>query len=167
MFLFLCVLLALGIFLYDRLGLGKSDEELITECVENFTDAYNSGDFEKAIESMDAKTRNTAKAAMSLGEGIFSGYTGYSIKGSDLFSLGVATSGFEELLKIQLINITVVGDSASATGTLNYGDIQIDTNFSFVKEGRGWYIKSISDSVTKKENSMPGDIEKTVQTHLV
>lgn len=145
-FLVLCALIGISVFLYDKMGIGKSDEELIKERVEKFTDAYNSGNFEEAVESMDAKTRNTAKAVMNIGEGLFGGYTGYNIQGSDLFTLGVAISGDDELLKIQLANLSVEGASAMATGVLSYGAVQIEADFSFIKEGRDWYIKNIEET---------------------
>lgn len=143
-FLVLCLVVS-GIILYETMGLGKSDRELIEERIEEFTEAYNTGDYEAVLESLDKKTRNTYKAAMNLGESLFSGYTGYGISGGDLFAMGVGTSGFEDLLKFQMDNLSITGEEALAEGTLNYGEDQMKINIIFVKEGRNWYIKEIGN----------------------
>ena len=32
------------------------------------------------------------------------------------------------------------------TGLLSYGAVQIEADFSFIKEGRDWYIKNIEET---------------------
>lgn len=134
-----------GIILYEKMGLGKNDRELIEDRIEEFTEAYNAGDYEEVLESLDKKTRNTYKAAMNLGESLFSGYTRYGISGGDLFALGVGTSGFEDLLEFQMDDLSIAGDEAWAEGTLNYGEDKMKIKIFFVKEGRTWYIKEIGN----------------------
>ena len=85
--LFLVIaIIAVCVFLFPQ----KSNEEQIEATIENFIKAYNQGDFEKAIEYLDAKSRNAMQGYMNLLEGVLGKYAGFEIDMSDLFSMGSA-----------------------------------------------------------------------------
>ncbi len=117
-----------------------TDEELITERIQEFVTAYNNGDMDTVLECFDAKSRSTLKASIDLIRAFSGGY----IDMSALFSLGVnLTEG--EFMKLEISAIKVT-DSKNATATatmeLQGGGTQTLT-FEMVFENEGWYIHDL------------------------
>lgn len=145
------VLILSGICIFSGCGTAKSDEQLIRERIQDFTEAYNSGDFEEVLESMDAKTRNTYQAAASLGGSLLSGWTGINLEYGDLFALGVGTAGSDALITFQIENIDIADGEATAETQMNYelGAYQTAVSatvvIELVEEKGGWYIRDIHD----------------------
>ncbi len=127
----------------------KTDEELITERIESFVEAYNNGDMEEAIECMDSKSRNALESAMNMANALI-GKTGFDISMGDLFGLAVSMSE-SELLKIDDISITYISDeNADVSAGLSYNDkITGTANFEeqiiikMKKEKSDWFIEDM------------------------
>ena len=128
-------------------GMLKSDEELITERVDMFVFSYNKGDIDNAIECLDAKSRKIINATLNIGEGLFSGLTGFDISVEDLFALGV---GFmtDDPLSMQILDIEFTSEN---TATVELGmtikEVELgeeqsvdDAILYMVKEKGDWYI---------------------------
>lgn len=136
-----------------------TDEDLIRERIDTFCKCYNNGDLDGAVDCLCAKTRNTAKGALKLAEGLGGALFGelglpdLGLSMSDLFGLGVGVMGEDDLLNIRITNIKITGDTAVVTGVMdmNYdldvGDEHVKgpTNeavtIKLVKEDGDWYIK--------------------------
>lgn len=117
-----------------------TDEELITERIQEFVTAYNNGDMDTVLKCFDAKSRSTLLASIDL----ISAFSGGYIDVSALFSLGVnLTEG--EFMKLEISDIKVT-DSKNATATatmeLQGGGTQSLT-FEMVFENEGWYIHDL------------------------
>ena len=140
-----------GMCIFLGCGNAKSDEQLITERIQDFTEAYNSGDFEETLKSMDSKTRNTYQAAVSIGSSLLSDLAGINLDYSDLFAFGVGTVEAEQLITFQIENIDIEGKEAVAETEMAYdlgtdrSTASVKVEFELVKEKGGWYIKDIHD----------------------
>lgn len=124
-------------------GFLKSDEAKIEDRMNAFLSAYNSGDMDGVLESLDAKTRNTYKSVLSVGDTLIS-MTGVSIKNTDLFALGVGLTEGQTLRFIDM-EIDVVSETkATVSATMLYHDLQEsyskNVKFTLVKENGDWYI---------------------------
>lgn len=122
----------------------KSDETMIEDRMNAFVKAYNAGDMEGILACLDAKTRNTYKAALNVGNTLI-GMTGFSVDISDLFSLGIGLVGEGELLTFDNMTISKVSDTqAEISVALYYQDAQSTHSQQFsvamVKEDGDWYI---------------------------
>ena len=125
----------------------KTDEELIEERIETFVEAYNTGDFDGVLESLDAKTRNTVKALFSVSGGIIGGLSGFSFELSDLFSLGVALYD-GEFLQVEISQIELTSDTtAVAAGKMLMQGIPEDIYFYMLKEDEDWFIQDMTDEL--------------------
>ena len=143
--------IAFGIFLLSVVFVvfsvcAKSDETLIEDRVNTFLTAYNSGDMEEVIACFDAKTRNTYKAAMNIGNGLI-GMTGFDVGIADLFGLGVALMSDEDVLKLDDMEISIISDNrAIVQGPLSYRENQKSysgtVKLLLVKENGDWYISN-------------------------
>lgn len=125
----------------------KSDEELIESRINNFLKAYNSGDIDAVLDCLDAKTRNTYKAAMNIGN-VLIGKTGFGFDLSDLFGLGVGLMSEDDILTISDTTINMVDDTkATVDVTLGYkdkmSDMQEKAFFTMIKEDNDWFIKNL------------------------
>lgn len=140
-----------GMCIFSGCGNAKSDEQLITERIQDFTEAYNSGDFEETLKSMDSKTRNTYQAAVSIGSSLLSDLAGINLDYSDLFAFGVGTVEAEQFITFQIENIDIEGKEAVAETEMAYdlgtdrSTASVKVEFELVKEKGGWYIKDIHD----------------------
>lgn len=124
-------------------GFLKSDEQKIEDRMNDFLKSYNAGDMNGVLDSFDAKTRNTYKAAMNVGNSLI-GLTGFGIDMSDMFSLGIALSE-GDALQFDDMQITIVSDTkATVRVTFRYQNIQESytqkAKFTLVKEDNDWYI---------------------------
>lgn len=122
----------------------KSDETLIRERMETFEKAYNAGDMEKVLNCFDARTRNTYKAILNIGNSLI-GKTGVSIDISDMFSLGIALMDEDDVLEFGDMDIVIRSESSAVvTVTMEYGaeseKSEETVTFSMVKEEDDWYI---------------------------
>lgn len=144
-------LIVFGVCILSGCGNAKSDEQLITERIQDFTEAYNSGDFEETLKSMDSKTRNTYQAAASIGSSLLSDLAGINLEYSDLFALGVGTVEADQLITFQIENIDIEGEEAVTEAEMAYdlgtgrSKASVKVEFELVKEKGGWYIKDIHD----------------------
>lgn len=122
----------------------KSDEEMIEDRMNSFLRAYNSGDMQQVLESLDAQTKSKYQSVMNLGNAVI-GLTGFGISISDLFGLGVGLSG-GTVLELEDMEIKIVSDAkAYVTATMNYQGIQESYSqsikFTLVKEYDDWFIR--------------------------
>lgn len=125
----------------------KSDEELIESRINNFIKAYNSGDIDAVLDCLDAKTKNTYKAAMNIGN-VLIGKTGFGISLADLFGISIGIMSEDDVLTISNISISISSDtSATVYVTLGYKDKMSDTQekafFTMIKEDDDWFIKNL------------------------
>jgi len=124
-------------------GFFKSDEDKIEDRMNAFLDAYNAGDINSVLESLDAKTRNTYGAYMNVGNALI-GLSGFGLELSDMFALGVSLSD-GETLSFENMEITMLSDKkASVSAIMCYQGYQ-DTSsqnveFILIKENKDWYI---------------------------
>lgn len=146
---FLAVIMALFLCfsLLSACASPKSDKELIESRINSFLKAYNSGDMDAVLECLDAKTKNTYKAAMNIGN-VLIGKTGFGIKLSDLFGISVGTMSEDDILTISDTTINMVDDTkATVDVTLGYKDKISDTQekafFTMIKEDNDWFIKNL------------------------
>lgn len=152
--LFLVIIMALGCFASCKKYDEPTNEELITERIETFLTAYNTGEMEAVLECLDAKTRNAFQAMLNLIGGIAGGLMGVNIDLSDLFSLGVSiTSG--DFMELEITDITVI-DSANAIAktTMNLPSAVTQTiYFVMIYENSGWYIHDMTDKIGDSINN--------------
>lgn len=145
--LFLAVLMISGCFIScKKEDEAPTDEELITERIETFLTAYNTGDMEAVLECLDAKTRNTFQAMLNLLGGLAGGAAEFDIDLADLFSLGVGiTQG--DFMGLEIMDIKVIdSSSAIATTSMRLTGAGVHTiYFEMVYENNGWYIHDMSD----------------------
>lgn len=128
----------------------KSNEEKINSRIDLFLKAYNSGNMDAVFECLDSKTKNTYKAAMNIGN-TFIGKTGFNIKLSDLFGIGIGTMSDSDVLKISQRDIKILNESlATVNIVLTYEDKISSTIenavFTMIKEDDDWYIKNLESS---------------------
>lgn len=124
-------------------GFLRNDEQQIEDRMNAFLQAYNSGDLSEVLESFDAKTRNTYKSAMNVGNALI-GITGVEINITDLFTLGVALNE-GQILRFDEMEITFLSDTkATVSTTMHYQDMQSaysqKIKFTLTKEDGDWYI---------------------------
>ncbi len=148
--LILIIVMALGCFVscknYDENKAPPTNEELITERIETFLTAYNTGDMEAVLECLDAKTRNAFQAILNMLGGLAGSAAGFDIDLKDLFSLGVSTTQ-GDFMELEITNINVI-DSLSATATTIMKLTGAGTQtiyFEMVYENDGWYIHDMTD----------------------
>ena len=141
----IALLLVIGIvagFAYYG-GYLKTDEQKIEDRMNDFLKAYNSGDFNGALESFDSKTRNTYKSVMNIGNALI-GLTGFGVDVSDLFTLGVSLSE-GDLLQFDELQITFLSDTKATVSTIMYyqgyqESYSKKVQFTLIKEDNDWYI---------------------------
>lgn len=123
-----------------------TDKELIEERINTFLTSYNDGDMDAAMSCLDAKSRNSFKALLSVLETIGGKVAGISIDLSDLFSLGIATKS-GDFMDLKISNIKVSNDkSAVATTSMKLPGSGTKTiYFVMVYEHGGWYISDMTD----------------------
>lgn len=137
--LVLIIVVALGCFA----SCGEKDDlaqKMIIMRINSFSSAYNSGDMDKVLECLDAKSRNTYKATFNLLGGFAGNLVGFDIDLSDLFSLGISTAEGDYM--DLTINGIDVEDSSNATvaATMHLNGVKQKINFIMVYEDDGWYI---------------------------
>lgn len=123
-----------------------TNQELIEQRVELFLTSYNDGDFETVLSCFDAKSRNTLRALFNVLGGVTGSLTGISLDFSDLFSLGVSTTG-EDFMKLQIVSIGMVDSKNAIVSTkMNMPGAGTHTiYFEMVYENDGWYICNMTD----------------------
>lgn len=126
----------------------KSDESMIEARIDEFTTAYNSGDWDGVMKCLDSKTRNTCESLINLSESIGGAAFGVNIKLSDLFSIGVGLIPEDEILRISIVEVIIENEeSATVDANLQFNDSISDTEetvtISMVKENGDWYIKNM------------------------
>lgn len=84
----------------------KSDEELISDRIDSFMKAYNSGDMDGVLDSLSAKTRNTLSSILSIGNSLIGNLTGIGLSLSDMFGLGVGLQA-GDLLTISDVTVDI------------------------------------------------------------
>jgi len=162
--LLLVVIMVFGCFAsckkYDDENEKRSptDTEMITERIETFLKAYNSGDMDKVLKCLDAKTRNAFQAMLNLLGGLAGSAAGFNIDLSDLFSLGVSTvSG--DFMELEIADIKVIEKStATVTTTMDLTGMGMMTiYFEMVYEDGGWYIHDMTDRKPAENNNPNND----------
>ena len=122
-----------------------SDEDQIKARIETFLTAYNTGDMDKVLECLDAKTRNAFEAWLNILGAVAGKYTGIDIDLSDLFSLGVNTTKGDFMgLTINSINI-IDTKNAVVNTTMTLSGQTMTIYFKMLRENGGWYINDMTD----------------------
>ncbi len=129
----------------------RTDEEKIEDQINNFVTAYNDGDLEKVLDSLDSRTRNALKSTMNITETLLG--SKMKVKLSDLFSVSVGlVSGEDDILKVTIDDIDIQDDKATVNVSMTYRDKANDFSdftgeavFTMVKEDRDWYIRNFKD----------------------
>lgn len=130
----------------------KSDEEQITDRLDAFMSACNSGDLDGALDCMDKSSRNTYGAVFDIGSALFGSITGIEIDVRDLMAvvLGFSPQDFFEL-QIQRISLDSE-ETATVTASISFTDPQTGEKVSqeglelpMIKEGWDWYIDARID----------------------
>ena len=67
----------------------KSDAELIEARINAFFDAYNDGDYEGILNSLDSRTRTVVKASFNIGSSVVGDLWGVHLDISDIFGLAM------------------------------------------------------------------------------
>ncbi len=124
----------------------KTDEEKIEARILNFLTAYNSGDMDGVLESLDSKTRNTYRATINIVQGI----AGMKFDISDLFAVSIGTMSETDALTIEILEININDDeNATVNAIMSYKDNiqQASDNvvLTMIKENNEWYIKNIEN----------------------
>ncbi len=130
----------------------KSDEEKIRDRVEEFIFAYNSGDVDGAFDCLDAKSKQTYKAMMNIGNGLFGKLTGIDISVQDLFAIAVGVNG-SDILSMDIKNIAITSETTatvdiSTTLSLDVARTSETNNnmqLQMVKEKDDWFIYAQAD----------------------
>ena len=131
----------------------KTDEEMIADRIREFQNAYNSGDMDALIETLEPTTKNAMKATVSILQSLLGGKLGVDISLSDLFSLGVYYMDDNGVIRFDIERIVIEesGTKAAAEVIMNYGQASSAQNvtayFEFVKTNSGWFIKDVSDNM--------------------
>lgn len=118
----------------------KSDEQKITERVEDFSEAISDMDMEDMMECFDKRTRKTYEVTIGLTEGILGGITGFDLPLGDLIELGGLQYGGEYDVNIQIKKIEINGNSATVYVSMNDGTKTEEDEMIMCKEGNDWYI---------------------------
>ncbi len=127
-------------------GKPKSDEEMITERIDSFVNAYNTGDLDAVLDCMDAKTRNSFKGQFELAENLGSDLLGYSFDVYSMFGVGIGMTSEDDALEVSNLNIDMKGEE-KATVEVDMSIQGVDGGFSdkgyftMLKENDDWYIK--------------------------
>lgn len=144
----LCVLLVSILIMlnFTACNMWKSDEELITDRFNMFVLAYNNGDMDAVIECLDTKSQNIINATINIGEGVFSGLTGFDLSSEDLFALGMGFMS-EDPLSVQISSIEITSETSAIvnlTMSLKEENMGVEETESgvlkMVKEKGDWYI---------------------------
>ena len=140
-------------FCFCSCNLGvKSDEEKIRDRVEEFIFAYNSGDVDGAFDCLDAKSKQTYKAMMNIGNGLFGKLTGIDISVQDLFAIAVGVNG-GDILSMDIKNIVITSETTATVDistTLSLdgvgaGETNDNMQLQMVKEQGDWFIYAQAD----------------------
>lgn len=136
----LTILLSLALCLsIAGCNLLKSDSEMIEDRIDTFLSAYNSGDLNAVFECFDAKTRNTYKAILGMGNSL-AGMAGFGIDIYDLWAFSVGTMSDGEMLAIDIDDIEFVDE----THALVYAEMRY-------KSAVNGYSESVEISVSKED----------------
>ena len=125
---------------------GPDNEELIKERITSFACAYNDGDMDTVLNSLDTETRSTLEAMLNLYNSLLGGLTGFNFDLRDLFTLGVnMTAG--DMMELRIEEILVKDqENAIVVAVMDLGDSGEQTvYFIMVYENKGWYIHDITD----------------------
>ncbi len=148
-FILISLLITITVLCFTACDLIKeepSDEEKIEICIMSFTEAYNDGDVEKAMEYMTGAQKNAIKSMLNL-VGIFTGYDASTIFAS-VFSLGVATSD-GDFMEVEIIEISIDGEEAEVSTKITFPDTQQEEDeisyFHLKKKDGQWLITDITD----------------------
>ena len=136
----------------------NTNEELITEKIETFLTAYNTGDMEAVLKCLDSKSRNAFQAMLNLLGGLAGAAAGFNIDLSDLFSLGVNTAQ-GDFMGLEITDINII-DSANAIATtiMNLAGARTETiYFEMVYENDSWYIHDMTGRKPEGLNNSQGD----------
>ena len=145
--LFLVVLLIVGCFCFFS---QKTDEQKIEERIDKFTSAYNTGDWEKVVDCLNAKSRNAMKGYTNLLGGVFGKLTGIGLDMTAIFGLGVGVYD-GDVMNIELSRIVIVDeDNAIAVGHMHLYKQDAPVYFIMTKEDRDWYIEDMTDTLPER-----------------
>lgn len=130
---------------------GKSDEDKILDSLNNYAEAFNTGDFDGMMECFSSELRRKAQAMTNIGEGIGSSILGVSGIGvNDIFAFNSEEMGTTMKIEVNSINITGKNEAAvDLTMHLTERYLfehteQGDMTIYFVKEKGKWLIDSDS-----------------------
>ncbi len=117
----------------------KSDEEKITDCLNQVATAYNEADYEMLLECFEPKARTAAKSAMGLG----SSYFGMDLEA--MWKLGAALGSSTGQLTLRFSVNAIVFNEEKTQATVNVTAYEGDKNsgsndLTFIKDAGKWYL---------------------------
>lgn len=124
----------------------RTDEEMITDRIENFEKSYNDGDYEGFLGNLATKERKQIEAVFNIFGSVMGGLSGFELNLSDLFSLGIAMQE-GDWLKVEIKEIKITGETTALVstswsftqGALGVTNTQTsDMYFSMLKENDDW-----------------------------
>lgn len=167
--------LLIAILSFSCIACGPSDQELIEERITSFVNAYNDGNMELVLNSLDTETRTTLEAMLNLYNGLLGGLTGFNFDLRDLFALGVNMTA-EDMMDLRIEEIIIQNkENAIAVAVMDLENSGEETvYFIMVYENEGWYIHDITDnreelpeSDEPSEDNKDEDIQINVDTDFL
>lgn len=117
----------------------KTDEEQITECLNNYATAYSAGDSDALCDCLDSKSAAMVKGSLGL--------VGSFVNITDMLGLGFSLSSIEsgkDLVEFDIKSIEVNGDNATVKLNMTVNTFSVssdsDETVKMVKENNKWKI---------------------------
>ena len=124
-----------------------TEEEKISDCIENFVVNYNNGDVNAAIEYLAPKHQNSIKGIMSI-MGMLIGID-VSVIFSALFSIGIETEN-GDYIDVEILEINIDKNKAFAKTNFSIAELSGRTEaimyFILQKSEDVWYIYDITET---------------------
>ena len=130
-----------------------SDEELIRDRIETFSEACNDGDIEVMIGCFDKKTQKLYDASMGITEGLMGGLIGFDLPWGDMMELGGFQLGGMVDIDIEIKSIKINDDKAQVEVVMTAEGESMNEVLPMCEEDGDWYIdiSSVMSDVIKEE----------------
>lgn len=138
-------LILVVMILLSGCSLFKSDEQKMKDQINRFITAYNSGDAEGMIDTLDSQSRQVAKASLGIADSLIGTLTGIGISVKDVFTLCINFSGdFDRLTITSFDDFQILASAATVTVSVvgeKSGEEETQTAiFKMKQENDDWYI---------------------------
>ena len=121
-----------------------SDEDLIRDRIETFTEACNDGDIEVLIGCFDKKTRTLYDASMGIAEGLMGELIGFDLPWGDMMELGGLQLGGMMDVDIEIKSIKIDDDEAEVDMVMTANGETVSDVIQMCEEDGDWYIDASS-----------------------